>query len=73
MRFWKDVWDLRVGQEPLLMRFHDFFPVSNKKGSSIHDCWDCESQTWNFGFRRGLFDKELNNWVALVVKLDKFK
>lgn len=52
--FWEDAW---CGSEPLKDTFPDIYVISQKKNTSIHDCWDANNQTWNLGLRRGLFER----------------
>ncbi|XP_025636059.1 uncharacterized protein [Arachis hypogaea] len=62
--FWKDV-SLQGGS--LRLRFPRLFSISNQQGSVIGDCgfWDGLEWVWNFQWRRGLYQWELellNRW-----------
>lgn len=51
-------------------RYLNLYVVSVKKRSFyFFYYWDAENQAWNVDLRRGLFDRELHSWVALVEKL----
>ncbi|XP_016206964.1 uncharacterized protein LOC107647403 [Arachis ipaensis] len=56
--FWEDVW-LQGGS--LKLRFPRLFSISNQQGSVIGDCgfWDGLEWVWNFQWRRGLYQWEL--------------
>ncbi|XP_016178592.1 uncharacterized protein LOC107621062 [Arachis ipaensis] len=56
--FWEDVW-LQGGS--LKLRFPRLFSISNQQGSVIGECgfWDGLEWVWNFQWRRGLYQWEL--------------
>lgn len=41
-----------------------------QKEALIFECWGQWKQAWNLGLRRGSFDRELQNWVLLIEKLN---
>lgn len=54
-------------------QFPDVFRISMKKGSTVAECWSDEQADWNLGFRRGLRDQEVDNWIWLIVLLPSFQ
>lgn len=47
--------------------FPNLFLISRKKERTIESCWDAEQ---DLGFRRGLFDREISNWMGLINQID---
>lgn len=67
MRFWEDCW---CDNQTLKLCFPNLFVVSSRKEASVFQCWDMENNMWNLSLRRGLFNRELSSWIALVEKIN---
>ncbi|XP_022149391.1 uncharacterized protein LOC111017819 [Momordica charantia] len=69
IRFWLDKWN---GEATLAEDFPDLYAISLKKEAVVADCWSNVYKTWDLGFRRGLFDRELECWTRMVERLEVF-
>ncbi|MDV3146764.1 MAG: hypothetical protein Q8754_02990, partial [Sweet potato little leaf phytoplasma] len=67
IRFWEDIW---CDNQPLQALFPDLYMISRKKNVPIVECWNGEQQSWSLDFKRGLFDREVSSWMALVEKIN---
>lgn len=57
------------GERPLNDVFPDFFNISTKKKeATFAACWSGSEK--DLGFRRGLFDWEVDSWINLIHTID---
>lgn len=59
-----------MGDSPLAQAFPDIFVVSLKQNATLAECWNSVQNSWDLGFRRGLFDREIASWESLIQLLD---
>lgn len=50
----------------LLLYSPDIYGFSLRKEAVIADCWSANSLSWNLGFRRRVFDRQMSDMVALL-------
>lgn len=67
IKFWMDLW---IGERPLADAFPDLFNISTTKKATVADCWNSSENDWDLGFRRGLFDWEVDSWMNLIHIID---
>lgn len=58
--FWEDCW---ISERPLKRIFPYMFRLSLVKRAKVQELWN--GSTWDLGLRRGLFDREIGEWIGM--------
>ena len=68
IRFWEDLW---WGDQPLRSQYPRLFRVVTDKNILISSILgSAQSFSWNFNFRRNLFDSKIEDLECLMQSLD---